>query len=52
MEDLSSQLIISKRGVILDNNLNKYLKLENGIIIKILTKIIYNLLPLKIRISI
>ena len=31
---ISSQLIISKRGVILDNNLNKYLKLENGIIIK------------------
>ena len=35
---LSSQLIISKRGVILDNNLNKYLKLENGIIIKDVTK--------------
>ena len=36
--NLSSQLIISKRGVILDNNLNKYLKLENGIIIKDVTK--------------
>ena len=49
---LSSQLIISKRGVILDNNLNKYLKLENGIIIKDFTKKIHNLLALKIQILI
>ena len=36
--NFNSQLIISKKGVVLDNNLNKYLKLENGIIIQDLTK--------------
>ena len=34
----NSQLIISKKGIISDNNSNKYLKLENGIILKNISK--------------
>ena len=36
--DANSQLIISKRGIISDKSAKKYLKLENGIIIKDVSK--------------
>ena len=36
--NLDSQLIISKKGIISDKNFNKYLELENGIIIKNVSK--------------